>query len=216
MATQKIDVLALGRSNLTDNSNAALIFSSNNVVALYDPSVTYAQYNVVEYSGRMYRSKVASNLGNTPLTSPSQWETMYIGVKDGDVAFVVNGAFSTVLQRVNGFWTDLSGQPATVALVDGQGSPADAFIFLATNKSFAKIEYTLRRGTDQSTKRFGVYNVANDNISTVQYDHAYNQIGADVGITVTWVLTGGNVRMQYTSALQSLPIELRYTIKGWN
>jgi hypothetical protein len=216
MATQKIDVLALGRGDLSNNANAAIVFSANNIVALYSAGTTYSQYNVVEYSGNVYRSKINSNTGNTPSSSPSSWETMYIGVKDGDVAYVFSGANSTTLQRINSLWQDLAGQPATVALVDGQVSPADAFVFLANGKSYAQVNYTIRRGSDQSRKRFGTYNVSNDNFSTVQYDHGYNQIGADVEVTVSWALTGGNVRMQYTSVSEGLPIELRYTIKGWN
>lgn len=216
MALEKIDILALGRGNLTDNSNAAIVFSANNIVSTWDNSISYDQYNVVEYSGRVYRSKVALNVGNQPDISPSQWETMYVGVKDGDVAMVIDGASSTILQRAGGLWRDLAGNPATVALVDGQVSPADAFVFLGSDKSFAHVEYTIRRGAGQDRKRKGDYNILNDNSIAVEYDHSYVEIGTDVNVTVTWDISGGNVRMRYTSALETIPIELRYSLKGWN
>lgn len=215
MALEKIDVLALGRGNLTDNSNAAVAFSSNNAVALWSSGITYAQYNVVEYSGRVYRSKVASNLANQPDTSPSQWETLYLGVKDGDVAFVINGGASTILQRAGGVWGDLGNAPATVALVDGQLSPADAVVFLGSDKSWALIQATIRRGSGQGRKRVSLYNVLNDNVSDVEYDHKFTDIGADINVTFTWTMAGGNVHMQYTSVSEGNAIEMKYTIKGW-
>ena len=216
MALEKIDVLALGRGNLTDNSNAAIVFSANNFVALWDSGVTYAQYNVVEYSGKVYRSKVASNLANQPDTSPNQWETLYIGVKDGDIAYVVAGNASDVIQRIGGIWRDLGGAPVTVALVDGQVSPADALVFLGSDRSWAKIEYTLRRGIGQNRKRKGVYEVLNDNASDVEYSHAFTDIGSDIEVSVTWSMAGGNVHMQYTSVSEGNAIEFKYTLKGWS
>jgi hypothetical protein len=216
MALEKIDVLALGRGNLTDNTNAIISFSSNNIVALWSSGTTYAQYNVVEYSGRVYRSKVVSNTANQPDISPNQWETLYIGVKDGDIAYVVNGANSSVLQRQAGLWRDLAGQPATVALIDGQASPAVAITFLGSDHSWAQVRYTIRRGSSFGRERRGTYNVLNDNISVVEYDHEYNEIGLDVGVTASWQMVSGNVQLVYTSISEGNPIELRFTIQGWN
>lgn len=215
MALEKIDVLALGRGNLTDNSNAAIAFSANNTVALWAIGITYAQYNIVEYSGRVYRSKVASNLGNQPDTSPSQWETLYLGVKDGDVAFVINGGASTILQRAGGVWTDLGSAPATVALVDGQLSPADAIVFLGSDKSWARISATIRRGSGHGRKRMSVYGILNDNISDVEYSHKFDDIGSDINVVFTFIMSGGNVHMQYTSASEGNAIEMKYIIEGW-
>lgn len=215
MALEKIDVLALGRGNLTDNSNAAIAFSANNTVALWSIGITYAQYNIVEYSGRVYRSKVASNLANQPDTSPSQWETLYLGVKDGDIAFVINGGASTILQRAGGVWSDLGSAPATIALVDGQVSPADAIVFLGSDKAAATLRATIRRGAGHGRKRMSTYKVLNDTVSGVEYSHNFDDIGLDIAVTFTWSMAGGNVHMQYTSAAEGNPIEMKYTIEGW-
>jgi hypothetical protein len=215
MALSKFDVLSLGRGSLTDNSNAAFIFSSNIIVGLYGSGTTYAQYNVVESSGVMYRSKISSNTGNTPSSSPSDWETLYVGPKDGDLAVVINGATSSIMQRRDGIWVDLGGQASTVVLADNQPTATDALVFVGSQYSFAKIEYTLTRGSGQGQKRAGTYNVLNDNSSDVEYDNGFTDIGADIGVTVTWMITGGNVHMQYTSTNQGQALVLKYNIAGW-
>ncbi len=215
MALEKIDVLALGRGNLTDNSNAAIAFSTNNTMAGWDIGTTYAQYNVVEYSGRVYRSKIASNTGNQPDTSPNQWETLYVGVKDGDIAFVVNGSASMVQQRVSGAWTVLGDSPATLTLTDGQLTPTPAFVYLGSTKAFGKMEYTIRRGTGHGRKRKGVMNILSDTLTQVEHDHYFNDIGADVNVWLSVDMSGGNVRVLYTSGLEGTAIEMRYTLKGW-
>lgn len=215
MALQKIDTLALGRGSLTDNSNAAIIFSSNNMVASWSNSDTYSQYNVVEYSGRVYRSKVNSNLNLQPDTNPNSWETLYIGPKDGDAAFVISGANSTVILRANGVWSPLAGQPITIALTDGQVTPTTAFLFLGSTKAFAQVEYTLRRGTGQGRKRRGLYNILNDTSSSVDYDHEFNDTGLDVNVSMFWDMSGGNVRLRYTSGAEAVAIELKYILRGW-
>lgn len=216
MALEKIDVLALGRGNLTDNSNAIIAFSSNNIVALWDIGTSYSQYNVIEYSGRVYRSKINANLANQPDTSPNQWETLYIGVKDGDVAFVIQGATSTILQRAGGVWVDLGRTPIAISLVDGQLTPADAIVFVGSDKSWAKIEATVRRGVGHGRKRKSLYNVLNDNASVIEYDHTFTDIGLDINVTFTWAMAGGNVHMQYVSDLEGVAIEMTYSLLGWS
>lgn len=215
MALEKIDVLALGRGNLTDNSNAAIAFSANNLVATWSGAEVYAQYNVVEYSGRMYRSKIAGNTANQPDTSPNEWETLYITPKDGDLAVVVASGSSTVLQRVNGVWNPLTPSPITVALVDGQVAPADAVVFLGTSKAFAKLNYTLRRGSGQGRRRRGSFNALNDTVSAIDWDHEFNEIGTDVNAWLFWDMSGGNARLRYTSGLEGVTLELKYTLEGW-
>ena len=94
MATQKIDAIILGRGPATDNTNSPAIFTSNAIVVHYSSLTTYAQYNCVESSGNMWRSKVAGNIGNTPSSSPSFWERLYSGTKDGDFVFVIGAGAS--------------------------------------------------------------------------------------------------------------------------
>ena len=216
MALTKIDVLAIGRGSLTDNSNAAIVISANNLIALWSSSTTYAQYNVVEYSGKMYRSKVGSNLNNQPDISPNQFEVLYVAPKDGDLAVIINGGTSSIVQRSGNAWAALSGTPLSVSLVDGQVSPADAVVFVGAAKSFAKLEYTLSRGGGQGRKRKGLFNVLNDNATTVEYDHTFNEIGLDVNATFSWTISGGNVHLQYVSGLEGVSLAMQYTLGGWS
>jgi hypothetical protein len=219
VAQQKIDVLALGRGPLTDNSNASIVFEANNLVATWSSATTYAQYNVVEYSGVIYRSKISSNTNNEPDTNPNDWETLYIGPKDGDVCIVVNGTGSTVLQRKSGLWQALVAAPIVVPLVDGQPTPTPAVVFIGNSLTFAKVEYTLARGTYPAAGRTrkGLFNVLNDGVvSDVEYDHTFNDIGTDVAAWLTWGYSGANVQLLYTSVTNGVPLYLEYTIAGWS
>ena len=117
MAVTKNDVLVLGRGFLNDNSQGAVIFTANNIVAYWDSSYTYSQYNVVEYAGSVYRSKINSNTTNEPDVSPSAWEVLYNGTKDGDFAFII-GTGATILQRESGFWVVFGNHPAAAAFYD--------------------------------------------------------------------------------------------------
>lgn len=220
MALEKFDILALGRGNLTDNSNAAIVFSSNNIVALWLNPTTYAQYNVVEYSGKVYRSKIAGNVGNQPDISPGQWETMYSGVKDGDVAIVVNGAQSTTLQRRAGVWVNSADAYTTVALVDGQATLTDVFSFIGNAMTVAEVKYVLKRGVTPGRFRRGSFNVLNNTSSDVQHDHEFSSQGIDINAYLTWVWGGSSVHLQYTSGgtgvgtPEGIPLQISYLIKG--
>lgn len=218
MALTKNDVLALGRGNLTNNSDAAIVFTSNNVVDVWSNAISYAQYNIVEYSGKVYRSKIASNLANQPDTSPNQWETLYNSPKDGDICFVVNGSASTILQRNGSAWGQISGSVISTALNDNQPTPTDAIVFISTSKAFLKIEYTIRRGAGQGTKRRGVLNILSDTAGAVEYDHEFSEIGSDVGVQLSVTATGTTTKVQYTSQnFGGVPIELKYSlIRGWS
>jgi hypothetical protein len=217
LALNKIDILALGRGSLTDNSNASIVFAANNIVATWSSANTYSQYNVVEYSGAVYRSKINSNTNNEPDTNPSDWETMYYDPKDGDVCVVVEGSSSTILQRKGGVWSALVPAPIEVSLVDGQVSPTPALVFLGSNLPFAKVEYTLARGSAPGRTRKGVFNVLNDAVvSSVSYDHEFTDIGTDVAAYMYWSYSGTNVQLLYTSTSESIPLTLRYTLSGWS
>jgi len=219
VAKQQVDVLALGRGNLNSSTDASTVFSANNVVTTWSSSTTYAQYNVVEYAGNAYRSKIASNLNNEPDTSPNDWETLYVGVKDGDVCVVIAGSGSTILQRKSTVWSALVAAPIVVPLVDGQASPATAIQFLGNSLTYAKVTYTLVRGTYPSAGRMraGTFNVLNDGVvSNVSYDHEFTDIGADVEAYMSWTYSGTNVELQYTSTSLGVPLYFEYSISGWS
>lgn len=170
MALNKIDVLAVGRGSLVDNTNAVVTFSSNNLVADYGPAISYSQYNVVEYGGHAWRSKVNANINNQPDISPNHWELLYKNVKDGDIAFVINGILSTVVQRTASTWTTLASQ--TSPIVD-----ADLYDPIAT---------TLPTGTGATIDGVAVVNdmrVLFSNL-TVGNNRLYKVSG--VGVSLVW------------------------------
>jgi hypothetical protein len=218
MALQKIDILSLGRGNLTSNSNAIVAFSANAAVDSWDSSLTYNQYNIVEYNLKIYRSKISANLANSPDSSPDEWETLYGGVKDGDVAFVFNGNSSTIMQRINDRWTELVPRPIEINLIDG-AVDEEAVVFLASEYDWAKIEYVLHRDSGAERKRRGSMNVLNDNLNgLIEYDHEFNEIGTDVNVDMYLVHEGGNAKLKYTSGSgvpEGTPITLRYALTGW-
>ncbi len=117
MATQKIDSILLGRGALNDNAYSPAFFTSNSPVDYWSNSTTYAQYNCVEHGGIVYRSKTAGNLGNTPSSSPANWEVLYKGTKDGDFAVII-GSGATLMQRQGGFWLVFGNHPAKVIIYD--------------------------------------------------------------------------------------------------
>jgi hypothetical protein len=214
MAKNKIDVLSIGRGGLQDSSNAVHGFSSNNTVAVWAGGNTYAQYNTVEYGTKIYRSKVAGNIGNQPDTSPNQWETLYDGVKDGDFAFVYAGASSTTLQRANGLWASINGVPVPVSLVDGQLVPAVAFSYPATFRR-AEIIFSITRGADARIKE-GKWTVLNDGAGNVEYSEEFTLMGADVNVfDQGFAASGPNIEWSYTSALETVAITLHWQLRGW-
>lgn len=220
MALQKIDILSLGRGALTSNSSAIVAFSSNSAVVYWSSGTTYGQFNVVEYNSKIYRSKIVSNTGNQPDLNPNSWETLYGGVKDGDVAFIFNGNSSSIMQRINDTWTELVPRPIEISLLDG-AVDQEAVIFLASEFDWAKIDYILHRDSGTERKRRGTMNVLSDPLtSAVEYDHEFNEIGTDVNVDLYLVLESGNVKLKYTSggllgAPEGVPITLKYTLSGW-
>jgi hypothetical protein len=119
VAVQKSDILILGQGGLTDNSQGSVLITANNAVAYWLNTTTYSQFNVVEYAGSMYRSKIFSNVGNQPSTSPSDWQVLYRNPKDGDFAFTI-GSGATILQRELSVWTVFGNHPAISASYDEQ------------------------------------------------------------------------------------------------
>jgi hypothetical protein len=217
VALNKVDVLSIGRGSLVDNTNAAIVFTSNNPVITWSSLTNYAQYNCVEYASKVYRSKIAGNLNNQPNISPNQWEVLYSGTKDGDIAVVVAGSGSNLYQRVLGVWSALGGTPATIALNDNQVTPADAIVFVGLSSAWAKIEYTIRRGAGHARKRKGELNILNNTIVTdLTYGHTFMDFGTDIGVSLTVVPSGTNVAVKYTSTNESVAIEMKWLLsQGW-
>lgn len=215
MALNKIDVLSLGRGSLKDNDNAIIAFSANNIVADWSAATTYAQYNIVEHSGKVYRSKVASNLANDPTSSPSQWETLYSNVKDGDICFVISGADSTILQRANGTWKAYRHPAIHLSLTEG-AYQSSALTFIGGSYHFAKMEYTIKRGSGEGRKRVGTLDILNDGTSDISYSHEFTEIGDDVNVWLTPTISAGIVDIKYDSAFEGNDIFMEYKLLGWD
>lgn len=215
MSAYKTEVIIIGTGSINSNATSPQITSSNVAITTWSSAVTYALGNLVEYSGGVYRSLQNANTNNTPAPGSSFWETALVTVKDGDIVLVTNGASSDILIRNNGLWVSLANIPATVALVDGQIAPAAAITYNAATLPYAKIEYTIRRGSGHGRKREGTYYIINDGATGIQFRHAFSTIGSDVQAPFTPVISGGNIMINYTSVSEGNAIELKYTLRGW-
>lgn len=216
MAIEKVDVLIVGKGDQTSNTTSAHVFTSNNVVATWDSGTSYSTGNCVEYLGNAYRSLANSNLNNTPSTSPSQWEVVYLGVKDGDFALQVAGANSDLLIRKNAVWVSLLNAQLTASI------PANTsnFVWLTiplTVGRFGFMNYSTTRGTSY---RSGTANVASD--GTVGPTGAgFMEFGVQEfgtpGIVFSAQVTGTNIELLATTDNSDAnPTILKYTIKEWS
>ena len=215
MAQEKLNVMAIGPGNMTSQAATARLFASNLACTTFDPAVTYAANNVVEYSGNIYRSLQGSNIGNTPASGSAYWHLELVSTHDGDVCFVVNGSSSSIQQRSGGLWVSAGGTPVEISLVDGQLTATDAFVYAGSFLPYAEIQYTIRRGAGQGSKRKGLLIILNDGSGTFQYSHEFLELGNDIGVTLVLSMAGGTFHVGYTSVATGAPITMDYTLKGW-
>lgn len=214
MSIQKFEALSLGKGNLLDQSQSTVITAGVNIVTIWNSSGVYTANTLVEHAGTMWRS-LLTNTNSTPDISNPNWEIVYKGVKDGDVNIVIAGTSSTLTQRTSGEWLSFRDNVITTNLLDNQLAPAVAFTFIGSSRFFAKLEYTIKRDVE-SRKRRGVMNILQDGATEIEYDHEFNEIGADVNVWLTPVLSGSDVQLQYTSGNEGNTITMRYTLNGWS
>lgn len=187
----------------------------------WDIITTYSSGDAILYQGISYNSLQAANTGNQPDISPLWWSP--VDGKDGDVwmeipaaAYPIGGGDVELYLKANNTWQGVKGTPVTVALVDGQLTPAVAFEFPASTFRYAKVEYTIKRGSGHGRKRKGMFEILNDGTSpNPVYSHEYNEIGNDVNVPFIIDYSGGKVRVLYTSVLEGVVIECKYVVKGW-
>jgi len=228
MATPKYRGLKLGPNNFNNKSFESEVFVEargplNGTAGSLDWSAgtTYGLGDAVLYEGLSYNSLILGNIGNQPDTSPTEW--VLVDGKDGDVwiqtpaaGFPAGGSDAELYIKSAEIWRPLSGaNPVTVALNDGQIALETAFEYPAGALPFAIVEYTVRRGSGHSRKRHGYFVILNDGGSHSE-THEFEEIGADVNVPFSIDIFGGNVRLRYTSTLETSAIELRYSVKGWN
>lgn len=100
---------------------------------------------------------------------------------------------------------------STVSLVNNQPSPVTAFIYSASTYNFSVIEFSLTRST---SKAVGIILVANDS-STATLTQALADLNADLGVTFSASVSGGNVNIQYSTTNTGFNASLKYSIRQW-
>ena len=141
--------------------------------------------------------------------------------KDGDVwvqvpvaGFPAGGADVEMYIKSSNAWQGIKGTPVIVSLTDGQVASAVALEIPAAAFRYAKVEYTVKRSVGR--KRKGTLEILNDGSSpNPTYSHEYIELGSNVNVPFTVDYSGGKVRVLYTSTLEGIAIECKYTIKGW-
>ena len=233
MAIQKLQGLKLGVGNLTDKDIESEIFVANfepNSGSVsdspYNAAATYALGQNVTYLGRYWVSLVASNLGNQPDTSPTEWEEVH--GKDGDIwiktpadGFPAGGPDVQLYIKASTEWVPLSStNPFTAYLTDNQVAADTAFEYPLSLFPNAEITYTIRRDTIPAlVPSFGKYKqgkyIVLYNGIDLDWTHEFSEVGNDVGVVLTFDVSSDKIRARYTSANQSQDIEMRYIIRGW-
>lgn len=215
MATQKSDIIVIGKGAMNSNASSAQIFASKSAVDYWSIGTTYNTENCVEDSGNIWRSLTNSNTGNTPSSSPTQWELILKNIKDGDACFIVNGASSDLMMRVNSIWNTLGNKPYVISLNDNQIAPATAFTYLGAAFPYAQIELRVRRNNSYSSAFKKTYEVLNDGTTDLQFSADGVSIGVDTGVVITPSITAGTVTFDYTSTNLSQAISLEYVLRGF-
>lgn len=100
--------------------------------AAWAAGTTYAKGARVRYGARTYESLVASNVGNTPTTSPTSWvdigPTNTLAMFDDEVSTATTATNSLTVVLATGLvnsmaLVNVTGASATVTVTDGAGGP---------------------------------------------------------------------------------------------
>ena len=129
---------------------------------------------------------------------------------------MVAGAGSDILERIGGIWVSLISSPSTVALVDGQATPAVAFSYPIASFPYAEVTCTIRRGGGHSQKRQSKFTILSDIGGSLQAAEEGVVLGTDIGVVMDATIVGANVEFHYTSITLGTAIEAKFAIKGWS
>ena len=227
MAIVKINGLKLGTGDINEKDFESEVFSIDRAPLDGTPATLEwsngTTYNIGEaalFDEISYNSTTNSNTDNQPDLSPLDW--VQVDGKDGDIwiqtpsaGFPAGGGDTEIYLKNLTVWRPLSGaNPKTLALVDGQLTEETAFEFPAGFLPYAAIEYTVRRGSGHGRKRKGLFQILNANADP-EFTHEFLEIGSDINVHFTINYSGGKIRLRYTSVAESSPIELRFSLKGW-
>lgn len=216
MAESKYSKIKLGTGAYNDRN----VESEWIVGTAYGSGYTYNINDFVLYNSAIYQSLQNSNTGHLP-TNPTYWAAYTLA--DGGYFFQVPAAGYPAGGSDVGMWYTSAGalfstlnSPTSVALVDGQLTPADALTFPAGTFTSARLEYVLTRGSGSGRQRTGELTILNDGISTANYSHEFLELGSDVQVQWSVTVSGGLVHLQYvTDATEGVPLNLSYTIASW-
>jgi len=226
MAVTKQTSIKLGSGSLATKNGESQVFCEQRVPVNGIPTntpwssgSTYALAAPVRYGEFYYNSLQAGNLGQQPDITPLWW--IKIDGKDGDMwiqtpvaGYPAGGSDVAFYLKMSDSWVNLAYTPLKVALTDGQLTSASAFEIPAAAFRYMVVDYTVRRGSSHGRKREGQLIILNNGSST-GHTHEFSEIGSDVFVPFTVDLSGSNVRLRYTSALEGVAIELAYLVKGW-
>lgn len=226
MATVKYSGIKLGPGATTVKGGECEFFCEQRApyngipgTANWGIATSYSLNQAIVYEGVSYNSLQNLNSGNQPDITPAFWSP--VDGKDGDIwikvpiaGFPAGGDDVDLYLKAGNTWKSISGAPIQIALTDGQAVAVDAIAVPVAAFAYASIEYTIRRGGGQGRKRQGDFKIMSDGIS-VQFSHAFDEIGSDVNVPLTVTASGGLIRLQYTSSNEGVAIELSYVIKGW-
>src|SRR5208282_5056495 len=85
--------------NIATNTQNIAALQATSFQGAYDPTVSYSQGASVDSGGIIYISLVNNNLGNTPASSPSDWQSVagtasYAGVWNSGTAYTIGQTVS--------------------------------------------------------------------------------------------------------------------------
>jgi len=234
MAKQKFQGLRLGDGSLLDRDIESEVFVANFAPtggtvsdSIWNSVTSYAINQNVTFQNRYWKSLVAANLGNQPDTSPTEWEEIH--GKDGDVwiqtpaaGFPDGGTDVQMYLKTNSYWVPISpANPFTAYLNDNQAAAATAFSYPLSLFPMVELTYTIRRDVIPAISpsygkyRQGTYRILYNGVD-LDWTHEFSEVGNDIGVSLTFDVNSGNVRVRYTSTSQAQGIEMRYVIRGWS
>jgi len=234
LATQKITQLRLGAGNLNQFygetaflvGQRAPLSGSIQGITDWNSATPYSFNQPVTYLGVQYKSTIpgiATNLNNIPTVTG--W--VQVDGKDGDLwiqvppgtNYTFNSSLVGLFQKSNGLWLPM-GDSATFAYKILDNTSGTVFTYPALLLPYANFVYTLRRQTypevtpNYSQEKQGTYIIQNDG-SNLSYTHQFQEIGNDVGCTITPTLSGANVNMNYVASNQGQDLEFQFNLSGW-
>jgi hypothetical protein len=111
--------------------------------------------------------------------------------------------------NLNGMLIGVLSTPVT--LLDNQAAPVTAFSYNAASNRFVFVDYSIERN---GSFRNGTIMIPN-NGSTVSPSDVFAEAGT-TGITMSAIVNGGNIEVQYTSTNTGNDATLKYSIRRWS